>query len=75
MWIKVTTTEKEKAKHLINVDKIMDINYSEETDLSIITFDRSAYPSLYIRGNIMSELAKLIASEGGSVATITSKNE
>lgn len=72
MWIKLTTTD--KNKHLINVDKIMDVYYSEETDLSVITYDRSAYPSSYIRGNIVPELTKIIMS-GDTVSTIQVKEQ
>lgn len=71
MWIKVTTTDNQN--HLINVNEIMDLTYTKDTNLTIITYARSAYPSSYVRGNIIPEITKHL-SANDVVATIQVKD-
>ena len=71
MWIKITTTD--GAKHIVNESNLMDAYYSEESDLTIINFSRSAYPAIYVKGNIVPELTKVIGTKY-SVATIMGKD-
>lgn len=63
-------TGKEEQRTLINVNSIMSIRYSDETDLTIIDFIRSAYPSLYVRGDIVPDIKRLLSSHGDYVSQI-----
>ena len=49
IWIEVTDTE--NVKHIINLNNVMDVQYLEETDLTIVSYNRAAYPSVYLKGN------------------------
>jgi len=60
MWIKLTTTD--GINHLANGNAIMDVTYNEETDLTVITFIRTAYSSLYVRGDITKKFILAVMS-------------
>lgn len=68
MWIDVISANDER--HLINTDTIVDVQYFEDTNLSAITFVRSAFPSLYVRGNILIDIKKALLAEKRSVHRI-----
>ena len=72
MWIKVVATD--NTPHLINEDNIIEVSYDENEDLSIITFLRSAYGSVCIKGNIIPELTKVLAAKN-PVVTIVRKEK
>lgn len=59
IWFFITTVDGQKR--LINGNQIIDVYYSAETDMTTITLLRAQSPSFYVRGNVMSELSKLIA--------------
>ena len=58
MWIEITDAK--NVKRLINIDKVMDIHYSQETDLTVVEFSRGAYPAVYIRGNKLIDFRRII---------------
>ena len=58
VWFEAENTE--GNKHLINVNAVSDVIFHEGTDLTEIVFIRSAYPSVYLRGNKIKEIRKFI---------------
>jgi hypothetical protein len=48
----------------------MNVYYNAETDLTVINFIRSAYPSVYVRGNIMMDIKRLLTSHDNYVSKI-----
>ena len=68
-WFEISTAEK-KEKMIINADAIMSVKYNAETNLTIIDFIRSAYPSAYVRGNIIPDIKRLISMHGNYVTRI-----
>lgn len=70
-WIEVdTVTGEETNKTLINLEAVANIEYHEKTDLTIITYIRSAYPSTYIRGDITRDIKRLLSSHDNYVSRI-----
>lgn len=65
-WIEVTTAKNEKE--LINVESILKISYFEESDLTMIEFIRGAYPATFVKGNIVSNIRKFLASKDNGIA-------
>lgn len=68
-WLEVTNSNNEKV--LINANAILDVSYKEETNLTIINFIRSAYPSAYIKGNVTQDIKRhFLCSHGNNVGRI-----
>jgi len=67
-WFEITTASEEKM--LINAEHILNVKYNKETNLTIIDFNRSAYPSVYVRGNIMLDIKRLMSSHNSYVTRI-----
>ena len=59
-WVKIKT--KDDIKHIINTDTIMNIEYHSDTDLTEIVFTRSAYPSIYVKGDITKEFSRALGN-------------
>ena len=68
-WFKVTDTN--NIKRIINANTIMFISYLEDTDMTEITFARSAYSPLFVKGNVMRDIERLLSSHDHYVSTIT----
>jgi len=68
-WFQVTTANEEV--HLINVSAILSVMYHEDTDLTEITFIRSAFSPIFVRGDIMLTIKRLLTSHDHYVSTIT----
>ena len=70
-WIYLNcVTGKEERKTLVNFNAVQSVYYSKDSDLTVIDFIRSAYPPLYVRGNIMMDIRRLLSSHGAYVSTI-----
>ena len=67
-WFEITTADGEKC--LINASAVMNIYYTTETDLTTINFIRSAYPSVYARGNLMTDIKRLLSAHDNYVSKI-----
>lgn len=67
-WFYLTTSNDEKI--LVNANAIMSIKYSKDTDLTIIDYVRSAYPSTFVRGNIMMDIKRVLNSHDNWVTQI-----
>lgn len=57
-WIEIT--DRKNNKHLINVQHIIDVVYLKDTDLTMIEFSRSAFPAIYINGNVVKDVKRAI---------------
>ena len=73
MWLELVDAN--NIKHLVNLNGIIDIQYLEETNLTMITFSRSAFPSIYIRGNVMTEIKKIMQSDIIDVRRVTGEQK
>jgi len=62
--------EVKEGKTIINASSILKVHYNEETNLTIIDFNRGAYPSVYVRGNIMTDIRRLLSAHGHYVSQI-----
>ena len=67
-WIVVKEYNSEKV--LINVNAIMSISYHKETDLTMIEFIRTAYSPVYVKGDITTDIRRLLTSHGNYVTQI-----
>lgn len=65
IWLEIITTNGQK--HLINVNHVIDVYYSAESNMTIITMDRAHFGAFYIRGNKATEISKIIARNDKSI--------
>ena len=66
-WFCMTNADGEKI--IINANAIMDVKYLKDTNLTVIDYIRSAYPSTYVRGNVMTEIKKVLSSHNNNYVT------
>ena len=52
---------------LINAETITSVYYEEKTNLTVINLTRSAYPSIFVEGNIMPEYEKKFSGLGHKI--------
>jgi len=67
-WFEMTDAD--GGKHLINAESIMEMTYSADTNLTIISVNRAAYGSLYIRGNVIPEFRKIFSANNYFIGRI-----
>lgn len=67
-WFYLTTSDGEKV--LVNADAIMSVKYLKDTDLTMIDYIRSAFPSLFIRGNIVPDIKRVLSAHDNWVTQI-----
>lgn len=60
-WIQIR--DNQRKLHAINLDNVIDIEYHEETNNTEITFLRSAITPVWITGNILPEIRKILLSD------------
>lgn len=68
-WFEVTTY-KDNIKTLINAESILKLSYSKDTDLTVIEYQRGAYPATYLKGNYMPDIKRLLSSHDHYVSKI-----
>lgn len=59
IWFEFTA--RDGMKHLVNVNHIIDIKYNADVDLTSITMDRAHSDVIFVHGNKVTEMSKLIA--------------
>ena len=70
-WFILNTVKgNKKEKVLLNASSILSVYYNDETNLTIIEVNRSAYPAIYVRGNIMPDIQRLLNSHDHFVSRI-----
>ena len=57
-------------KMLINAETITSVYYEENTNLTVINLTRSAYPSIFVEGNIMPDICRLLDAHDHYVSHI-----
>ena len=67
-WFQIKTTQDEVL--LINANEILSVTYHEDTDLTEIVFTRAAFPPVFVRGDIMPTIKRLLVSHDHYVSTI-----
>lgn len=67
-WFYLTNADGEKI--LVNAGAIMSVKYSKDTNLTIIDYIRSAYPSLFVRGNIIPDIKRVLSAHDNWVTQI-----
>lgn len=60
----------ENKKMLVNAETITSVYYEENTNLTVINLTRAAYPSIFVEGNIMQDICRLLDAHDHYVSRI-----
>lgn len=58
IWIEVTDTE--GAKHLVNLNNIVEIQYFDNTDMTMIVCSKIGQSPIYINGNKINAIKRTL---------------
>lgn len=67
-WFKCI--DKTGTKRIINTDAILSVTYLTSTNLTEITFIRSAFPPLFIKGDVLKDIERLLSAHDHYVSKI-----
>ena len=67
-WFEFTDTNNKKC--IVNARHILSISYSKDTDLTVIEYDRAAFPATYIHGNYLADFKRLLIAHESYVTRI-----
>ena len=67
-WFIVKDSDDRKV--MINAESIMTVSYAKDTNLTVINFTRTAYPPLYVRGDITPDIKRLLNAHEHYVSNV-----